>query len=123
MTNGPKVSAYGGGSRFGWIHAATGLPEAVPGLEDTTHGQAVSFEFIRDTDPDWLIVIDRVAAIGGESETAAATLDNPLIRDTRAWSAGRVVWLDAGPIYIAGGGIQSILMTLETIRAAFAAVP
>ncbi|SNR85745.1 siderophore ABC transporter substrate-binding protein [Puniceibacterium sediminis] len=121
MTNGPKISTYGGGSRFGWIHDAVGLPEAVSELEETTHGQAISFEFLRETDPDWLIVVDRVAAIGGDGTTARATLDNPLVRDMRAWQEGRVVYLDAGPIYIAGGGIQSILGTLATVQDAFAA--
>lgn len=121
MTNGPKISAYGGGSRFGWLHEAIGLPQAVAGLEDSVHGQAVSFEFIRETDPDWLLVVDRVAAIGGEGANARATLDNPLVRDTRAWQAGRVVYLDAGPIYIAGGGIRSTLGLLEAVRAAFEA--
>jgi iron complex transport system substrate-binding protein len=29
MTNGPKVSTYGPGSRFGWVHAALDLPPAI----------------------------------------------------------------------------------------------
>lgn len=28
MTNGPKISAYGAGGRFGWLHKDLGLPEA-----------------------------------------------------------------------------------------------
>ncbi|EAQ04083.1 ABC Fe+3 siderophore transporter, periplasmic substrate-binding protein [Pseudooceanicola batsensis HTCC2597] len=119
MTNGPKVSAYGAGSRFGWLHDAIDLPPAAADLEAATHGQAISFEFIRETDPDWLLVIDRVAAIGGSEADARATLDNPLVRDTRAWKNGRIVYLDAGPIYIAGGGARSVLTTMATIRAAF----
>lgn len=119
LTNGPKISAYGSGSRFGWLHAASGLAEAAAGLEETVHGQAVSFEFIRDVNPDWLLVIDRVAAIGAEGSNARATLDNPLVRETAAWRAGQVIYLDAGPLYIAGGGVQSILGTLATLRDAF----
>ncbi|WP_010141933.1 siderophore ABC transporter substrate-binding protein [Oceanicola sp. S124] len=117
LTNGPKISVYGSGSRFGWLHDLTGLTEAAGELKAETHGEAVSFEYVRDLDPDWLLVIDRVAAIGGEGENARATLDNALIRETKAWRAGQVVFLDAGPIYIAGGGVQSTLMTLETLRA------
>jgi len=121
MTNGPKVSAYGSGSRFGWIYSATGLSEAVVGLEDTVHGQAVSFEFIKEVNPDWLLVIDRVAAIGAEGTNARQTLDNPLVRQTRAWASGNVIYLDAARVYIAAGGVQSILGTLETIRTGFSA--
>lgn len=121
MTNGPKISVYGGGSRFGWLHRASGLEEAAAGLDETVHGQAVSFEFIREVDPDWLLVIDRVAAIGAEGTNAEATLDNPLVRGTRAWRTGQVVHLDAAPLYVAGGGVQSILGTLGTLREAFEA--
>ncbi|TNE64044.1 MAG: iron ABC transporter substrate-binding protein [Rhodobacteraceae bacterium] len=119
LTNGGKLSAYGAGGRFGWIHSEIGLPEAVAGLTDTSHGESVSFEFIREADPDWILVLDRVAAIGGEGESAQATLDNPIIADTKAAKAGHIVYLNAGGIYIAGGGIQSTLETLDIIKTAF----
>lgn len=118
LTNGPKVSVYGSGSRFGWLHDLTGLGEAAGPLQAETHGEAVSFEYIRDIDPDWLLVIDRMAAIGGDGANARTTLDNALVRETRAWKSDQVVYLDAGPIYIAGGGVQSTLKSLETLRSA-----
>lgn len=119
MTNGPKVSAYGPGSRFGWLHAALGLPAAVPDMTAANHGEAVSFEFVRQADPDWLLVIDRSAAIGEGAEGARATLDNPLVADTTAWKQGQVVYLDAAPIYIAGGGVRAISGVLEDLTEAF----
>ncbi|MCV6592860.1 MAG: siderophore ABC transporter substrate-binding protein [Silicimonas sp.] len=119
MTNGPKVSAYGAAGRFGWLHTALGLEEAVAEVEQATHGEAISFEFIRDADPDILLVIDRAAAIGQEA-SAKATLDNALVQDTKAWKTGKVVYLTSGPIYIASGGIQSMNGTLDEILAAFA---
>ncbi|SLN32349.1 putative ABC transporter solute-binding protein YclQ precursor [Roseivivax jejudonensis] len=121
LTNGPKVSAYGTGSRFGWLHDATGLAEAADGLDTTTHGEAVSFEFIRDVDPDWLLVIDRGAAIGSDSQGARATLDNPLVRETTAWQRDQVIYLDAARIYLAGGGAQATLDTLATLTEALSA--
>jgi iron complex transport system substrate-binding protein len=120
LTNGGKISAYGADSRFGWLHQALDLPEAHPGLSAETHGQAVSFEFIAEVDPDWLLVIDRGAAIGAEGEAAAATLDNPLVAGTSAAQAGRIVYLDSGPLYIAGGGHGAMMGTLAEIVEAFA---
>lgn len=120
MTNGPKISAYGAAGRFGWLHKDLGLPEAVAEVEQATHGEAVSFEFIRDADPDILIVIDRLAAIGQDGDRAAATLDNALVHETTAWKTGKVIYLDSGRIYIAGGGIQSMMHTLDHIIAAVA---
>lgn len=119
MTNGPKVSAYGAGGRFGWMHRALDLTEAVAEVEQATHGEAISFEFIKDANPDILIVIDRLAAIGRDSTGAKATLDNTLVRETSAWQNGRVVYLDSSATYIANGGIQSINLFLDQIIATF----
>ena len=118
MTNGPKISAYGRGSRFGWLHDTLGLPEAHENLNPETHGDAVSFEFIADVNPDWIIVIDRSAAIG-EPGTAMATLDNPLVMGTAAGRDGRIVLLSPTPLYIAGGGYTSMMTTLDEMLAAF----
>ena len=119
MTNGGKVSAYGAGSRFGWLHNALNLPEAVEGVDDETHGEAISFEFIAEANPDWLIVIDRAAAIGQESEAADTTLDNPLVAGTNAWSTGQVIYLNSANVYIAGGGYQAMMHTFDTLIAGF----
>jgi len=119
MANGPKVSAYGKGSRFGWIHTALNLPEAQENLDPETHGDAISFEFIAEVNPDWLIVIDRGAAIG-EAGGASATLDNALVQGTTAAQRGQIVYLDPAPIYIAGGGYTSMMQALDELLAAFA---
>ncbi|MBE3638218.1 siderophore ABC transporter substrate-binding protein [Mangrovicoccus algicola] len=121
LTNGPKVSAYGAGSRFGWIHTALGLPQAREGLDAQTHGEAVSFEFIAEVDPDWLLVVDRGAAVQAEGESAAQTLDNALIRETKAWKNGHVVYLDPARMYISGGGVQAMTGMLDQIAEVFSA--
>lgn len=121
MTNGPKVSVYGPGSRFGWVHASLDLPAAVTETEAATHGEAVSFEFIRQANPDWLLVLDRAAAIGSSEQGAKVTLDNELVAETTAWKKGQVIYLPAPDFYIAAGGVQSLDRVLATITEAFAA--
>jgi iron complex transport system substrate-binding protein len=121
MTNGPKVTAYGTGSRFGWVHEALGLEPAVEDVQAATHGEAISFEFIREADPDWLIVLDRAAAIGSADQNARATLDNELVAETTAWREGQVIYMPAPDFYIAAGGIQATTRVLRTIADAFAA--
>jgi iron complex transport system substrate-binding protein len=118
MTNGPKVSAYGRGSRFGWLHSALDLPETFENLTPEVHGDAVSFEFIAEVNPDWLIVVDRSVAIG-EKSSAQTTLDNPLVAGTTAAENDQIIYLSAAPLYIAGGGYTSLLTTLGEITAAF----
>jgi iron complex transport system substrate-binding protein len=121
MTNGPKVSAYGPGSRFGWLHRSLDLPAAIGDVEAATHGEAVSFEFIRTANPDWLIVLDRAAAIGSNEQNAGVTLDNELVADTTAWKKGQVVYLPSGDFYIAAGGAQAMIRVYDAIADAFAA--
>lgn len=119
LTNGPKISAYGKAGRFGWVHSALDLPEAAGEISDSTHGESISFEFIQSVNPDWLIVIDRLAAVGQPGEDARATLDNALVQETTAWKTGQVIYLNASDIYISGGGIQSMMRTLGDIEAGF----
>lgn len=119
LTNGGNVSAYEDDSRFGWLHSALGLPEAFPDLTAETHGEAVSFEFIAEVDPDWILVIDRAAAIGQDGEAAAATLDNALVASTTAAEEDQIIYLSSGPLYLAGGGVQSMMLTLDEIIAGF----
>jgi iron complex transport system substrate-binding protein len=118
MTNGPKISAYGKESRFGWLYGL-GFSEAVENVKETTHGEAVSFEFIREANPDVLLVVDRLAAIGRDGTSARETLDNDLVRETTASKTGQVIYLSSAPVYISYGGIQSLNVTLDELLAAF----
>ncbi|MEP3428329.1 MAG: siderophore ABC transporter substrate-binding protein [Roseibium sp.] len=119
LTQGPKVSVYGPKSRFGWIHSLLGVEAAIPDIDASTHGEAVSFEFIREANPDWLIVIDRAAAIGQDAALAAETLDNKLVADTTAWKNDQVVYLDAAKIYIAAGGYKATMDTIGDLTSQF----
>ncbi|MDS9466959.1 siderophore ABC transporter substrate-binding protein [Paracoccus sp. MBLB3053] len=121
MTNGPKLAAYGTGSRFGWIHEATGMPEASGKIETANHGDAVSHEFVAEANPDWLFVIDRGAAIGEQGDSAEATLKSPLIEGTTAWKSGHVVYLNSADAYIAAGGYTATVTLLDQLAEALTA--
>lgn len=115
MTNGPKISVFGPGSRFGWLHDELGIPAAAPDVAASSHGDAASFEFLASADPDWLIVLDRAAAIGSGEQSALATLDNVLVRGTSAWKKGHVIVLPAAELYIAAGGARSTQRILKAL--------
>ncbi|MFN7010211.1 MAG: siderophore ABC transporter substrate-binding protein [Allorhizobium sp.] len=122
MTNGPKITAYGVDSRFGWVHKALDLPPAVDDVRGAaTHGEPVSFEFIAKANPDWLLVLDRAAAIGTNDQNAKATLDNALVAGTKAWKSGQVIYLPSADFYIAAGGLKATERVLAVIEAAFSA--
>lgn len=119
LTQGPKISVYGPNSRFGWMHSLLGIEPAVEEIDASTHGEAVSFEFIRETNPDWLIVVDRAAAIGQGATLAAETLDNKLVAETSAWKNGQVIYLDAAKVYIAAGGYKATMDTIGDLTDQF----
>lgn len=118
LTTGGKMSAYGPGSRFGMIHSEFGVPPAVADLNTSNHGQAASFEFILETNPDWLFVLDRDAAIGREGQAARQFLDNDIVRRTTAWRKDQVVYLDAANWYLVGGGLTALQRNVDGIKAA-----
>lgn len=124
LTTGGRISAYGPGSRFGILHDTFGFAPAVADLKTSTHGQAISFEFIQKTNPDWLFIIDRDAAIGREGQSAKQFLDNPLVNQTTAWKKGQVVYLDGTGWYLLGsaslpaikGNIEQLSHALDQAR-------
>ncbi|WP_370326493.1 siderophore ABC transporter substrate-binding protein [Euzebya sp.] len=118
LTAGTEVSAYGPGSRFGLVHDVLGFAPADESLaRDETHGEAVSFEFILEAEPDVMFVIDRSAAIGEEgAESAEAILDNDLVAQTPAAVEGQIHYVDGADWYLAFNsipGVQGILDDVE----------
>ena len=119
MTNGPKLAAYGTGSRFGWLHDQTGLTPAIADLKaDEGHGNVLTHEAIAQANPDWLLVLDRGAAVGEDGPSAEATLKSPLVEGTNAWKNGNVVYLPAAELYIGGGGYGSLIAVVDTLTGA-----
>ena len=119
MVNGNKMSVYGADSRYGFIHNVVNVPIADDQIKDGRHGQPISFEYLQKTNPDWLFVVDRSAAIGEDSLGAKAVLDNPLVAQTTAWQKDQVVYLSPDS-YLAFGGYYQWIQDLTTIKNAFA---
>ena len=57
--------------------------------------------------------------MGQEGEAAQATLDNPLVAGTKAARNDQILYLDSAPLYLAGGGIRSLMGTLDEIETGF----
>lgn len=118
LVNGGKISAFGSGYRLSWIHNDLGVPFADETIKGAGHGQPISFELIQKLNPDWLFVLDRIAAIGQEGKSAQEVLNNELIHQTKAWKNNQIVYLSSAS-YLAPGGVEQIKMDLTTIKNAF----
>jgi len=115
LANEGKVSAYGPGSRFGIIHDVFGFKAADEGIEASTHGQSITFEYILETNPDILFVIDRSAAVGGEVG-AKDTIENELVQKTNAYKDGKIIYLDPEYWYLSGGGLESVAAMVDEVE-------
>ena len=111
-----KVSAYGPSSRFGLVHDVFGFEPADSNIEVSTHGQNVTFEYILETNPDILFIIDRDAAIGNGA-TAQDSVENDLVKKTNAFKNDKMVYLNGEYWYLSGGGLQSIKEMIKEVEA------
>lgn len=118
LSNGGKVSAYGPGSRFGIVHDVFGIEAVDPSIDVATHGQNISFEFIVEKNPDYLYVIDRDAAVNGESQ-AKEVIENDLVANTTAYKEGQIFYLNADYWYLSGGGLISVQEMINEISQSF----
>lgn len=114
LANDDKISAYGPSSRFGIIHDLFGIPAVDEGIEASTHGMNVSFEYVLEKDPDLLYVIDRGAAIGEES-AAHIIIENKLMQDATAYPDD-IYYLDSNYWYLSGGGLVSVEEMIKEIN-------
>ncbi|MGY1712476.1 siderophore ABC transporter substrate-binding protein [Geodermatophilus sp. SYSU D00758] len=108
--------AVGPAVRGGLIYDVFGVQPAVADVEAATHGEPVSFEFLLETDPDTLWVVDRDAATGEEgTQPAEAVLDNEIVRQTTAAHEDRIVHLDAMAWYIVFGGLDTTQVMIDDV--------
>lgn len=68
--------------------------------------------------PDWLVVLDRGAATGGEGKAVETLGNDAAVAATTAWQQGKVYYLDPATWYIATGGYQGLMSTLKEFGAA-----
>ena len=117
MTSAGEVSAYGPAEegRFDFVYGLLGVQPAAEQVAIDTHGDAVSFEYIAELNPDLLIVLDRDAAIGTEAEAAQAVLDNDLVNGTSAVQNDKVLYVDTAKWYLSVGGLNSTKTIIDEV--------
>ena len=121
MTNAGEMTAFGAGSRFGYLHDTLGIVPAVADVEAATHGEAISFEFLLETDPDWMFVVDRDSATASGTGNAAEVLDNELVAQTTAAENDQIVYLNPVSWYIVNGGLVNLQAMTDEVAAALRA--
>ncbi|GAB3476910.1 siderophore ABC transporter substrate-binding protein [Marinomonas epiphytica] len=115
MSNGGKLAAFGDQSRFGWLYKEMHVEPAITDFKKGRHGDPVSFEYLLEVDPDMIFVIDRDAAIQAGGSSASSTLDNDLVKRTKAYKNDRIVYLDSANWYIVMSGLSTVEMMVDEV--------
>ncbi len=114
MANDGSISAYGEGSRFGIVHADFGFVPVDKNIEVANHGNSITFEYILEKNPDYILVIDRAAVAGG-SVSAKQLFDNDILKQTEAYENGNIIYLSSHEWYVASGGINGTMTMIEDV--------
>lgn len=117
LANDDKISAYGQKSRFGIIHDVFGVAAADEGIDASTHGMNVTFEYVMETNPDILYVIDRGAVVSSGDGVGGAQqlVENELVENTNAFKNDNIYYLDPEYWYLSGGGLTSVSEMVKQI--------
>ena len=112
-----SFSVFGRGSRYAVIYTDFGFTPADENIGESVHGQASSFEYLAEQNPEYLFVVDRSAAIGAKGG-AAALLDNELVARMDAAKNGKIFYIDSSNWYTVSGGVQSTQSMLSEMETA-----
>ncbi|RZS35313.1 iron complex transport system substrate-binding protein [Corticibacter populi] len=124
LVSGGRINSYGPGSRMGMVFDVFGVQPAQAAGSHERHGQSVSFEYILQANPDWLLVLDRDSAIGREGEAARQLLDNALVNATNAAKKRQIVYLNAMNWYVLdGAGITALQQNVQQLYQVFSRKP
>ncbi len=115
LFNNGKFSAYGKGSRFGFIHDVLHIKPVLDLEGESVHGQRISNELIAESNPDYLFIVDRNAAVMGKPANKD-DVENTLVKQTKAYKNGKIFYMNPEVWYISGGGLLSFSKMLEDIN-------
>jgi len=114
LFNNGRFSAFGKGSRFGFIYDVLQFKPVMDLQDDSVHGQKISNELIVQANPDYLFIVDRNAAVLGKVANKG-DVENTLIKQTSAYKNHRIYYLDPNVWFISGGGLTSVRLMIQDI--------
>ena len=114
MANEGGISLFSQASRYGIIYSDLGFKQVDNNIEESTHGQQITFEYFLKHKSDYVFVVDR-GAVTGKGESAKSLFDNEVMNKTEVAKNGNVVYLDSVVWYTMTGGIESTKVMIDEI--------
>lgn len=115
MVSEGNLSVFNEGSRFGFLYNQLGFECKDPNIESSNHGQQVTFEYLAEQNPEYIFVVDKGDATGGDA-TAKSLFDNDLVKSTDAYKNGKIVYLSSSAWYVVTGGIDATQTMIDDVK-------
>ncbi len=119
MVIGRSLNMLTAKTRIDWFQSELGMTLVGDDSKQLGELAPISFEYILAQNPDWLIVMDRDAAVGKPSSNVQQQMNNPLVNATAAARKGQIVYLDGVGTLNAVGGVQGLKNTLRQLEQVF----
>ncbi|RJX75420.1 siderophore ABC transporter substrate-binding protein [Vibrio sinensis] len=116
MSAGGNVTTFGSQSRFSAIYKDFGFNQTVDGISESKHGDLISYEFIREANPETLLIIDKDKLINKGTSNTKREFDNELVQATSAFKNNRIVYLDINAWYLSISGIQATEQMIQDVK-------
>nr|WP_026348872.1 siderophore ABC transporter substrate-binding protein [Psychrobacter lutiphocae] len=115
LHNNGAFSNFGVQSRYGFIFSELGVKPASNIVETSLHGEPISSEFILNADPDILYIIDRTSVMQHQQVIDANSVSNPLLKNTKAWKNGKVIFVNPDAWYTTSASPTSINIIIDDV--------
>ena len=122
QTNGGNLSFHGVGGRYDFLYNDFGFTSAgeQEEAEENTdnHGNEISYEFIAETNPALILLMDRGAAVSEGEATSTDVLVNEVTSGVDAIENDNVYELNPQNWYLNAGGYLTAMSQIEELDAA-----
>ncbi|OLQ86374.1 enterochelin ABC transporter substrate-binding protein [Vibrio panuliri] len=120
MSSGGNITAFGPDSRFSSIYQDFGFQQTAKNIKAKTHGDLVSYEFIREVNPQTLLIIDKDRLTNKGKSTVERDFENDLVKATKAYQNNQMAYLDISAWYLAISGIQATEQMISDVKSSMA---
>ncbi len=114
MANEGGISLFSQASRYGMIYSDLGFAQIDNNIEESTHGQQITFEYFLENKSDYLFVVDR-GAVTGKGDSAKTLFDNEIMNKTEVAKNNNIIYLNSVIWYTMTGGIESTNQMIDEI--------
>lgn len=118
MASGGNISTFGTYSRFATIFNEFDFKTAASVEKTGPHGDLISYEYIRDKNPDNLFIIDRDKLVNPNDSHTHKNFENKLVQATKAYKDGHMYYLDINAWYLSISGVRATEQMINDVQQA-----